>query len=570
MRNLGVPTSYVNWMLAKLSGRSTCLAFDDYTSVPLPVDNGIDQGCPLSVIFYLLYNAPLVKVPRPANNELCVAYIDDITFVTWGPTFEDNHRTLVDMMSRKGGALEWSDSHNSTFELDKTACIDFAPSATSKQLDRPPITIRDQTITPVRSHTLLGVVLDQTLSWREQCDKALAKGQMWAGQLNRLARMSYGTPMDTARRLYLSIAVPRFSYAADVWYTPVTLVPGGRSTGSVGFAKRLARIQSTAARAILGAMQSTPVTSLDAHLDLLPMHILLNEACQHAAIRLAATPPGHPLNKAVARCAIGRKKHPSPLQRILHFANVRPTDFEKRPLSHRPLPSAPPERYPDRSVAAATAWGDASHLLVFADVAVGQAGVAAAAVLWTDEGRELRTGIRLGEAGTLSSLDAELAGILLAAHLITVFQGDTITEDATIYTDSQAAISCINNQMVGASRELLRATRRAIKLARKGSGGTTIQLRWCPGHEGIPGNEAVDEEAARVASGHTHPLPARPTISGRLPPSHEPNHLQAEHEGGEPMPSRCTLGRVGRRGQICVQIPQHPPATLPHPLPAPH
>ncbi|EUC66987.1 reverse transcriptase from transposon X-element protein, putative, partial [Rhizoctonia solani AG-3 Rhs1AP] len=212
MKNLGVPAHYVNWMLAKLSGRSTCLSFDDYTSDPLPIDNGIDQGCPLSVIFYLFYNSPLVKVPR-SNNELCIAYIDDITFVTWGHTFEDNHRTLTEMMSREGGTLDWSDSHNSTFELDKTACIDFAPPATSKNLDRPPLTIRDEVITPVKSHTLLGVTLDQTLNWRKQCDKALAKGMSWAGQLNRLARMSYGTPMKTARRLYLSIAVPRFSYA---------------------------------------------------------------------------------------------------------------------------------------------------------------------------------------------------------------------------------------------------------------------------------------------------------------------------------------------------------------------
>ncbi|KEP45725.1 putative reverse transcriptase from transposon X-element protein, partial [Rhizoctonia solani 123E] len=504
MKNLGVPAHYVNWMLAKLSGRSTCLSFDDYTSDPLPIDNGIDQGCPLSVIFYLFYNSPLVKVPR-SNNELCIAYIDDITFVTWGHTFEDNHRTLTEMMSREGGALDWSDSHNSTFELDKTACIDFAPPATSKNLDRPPLTIRDEVITPVKSHTLLGVTLDQTLNWRKQCDKALAKGMSWAGQLNRLARMSYGTPMKTARRLYLSIAVPRFSYAADIWYSLVTQGPGGRRSGSAGFADRLARIQSTAARAILGAMRSTPVTSLDAHLDLLPMYILMNEACQRAAVRLAATPTDHPLRKAVIKCAIGRKRHQPPLQRILHFAGVKPSDLEQWPFNRNPLPSTPPEPFQDRQGAAATAWADKAHLLVFADAAVSRAGVAAAAILWGDGDRELRTGVRLGEPGSFSSLDAEVASILLAAHLVTTIQQDTIVDDVTIYSDSQAAISCINHHAKGASRNLIRETRKAIRTARKGSGGTLINLVWSPGHMGIPGNEAADAEASRVASGHTHP-----------------------------------------------------------------
>ncbi|EUC56543.1 reverse transcriptase from transposon X-element protein, putative, partial [Rhizoctonia solani AG-3 Rhs1AP] len=76
--------------------------------------------------------------------------------------------------------------------------------------------------------------------------------------------------------------------------------------------------------------------------------------------------------------------------------------------------------------------------------------------------------------------------------------------DATIFTDSQAAILCIDGHSEGASRGLLRATISAIKKARKGSGGTEIRLKWCPGHAGVPGNETADEEAARVASGFPH------------------------------------------------------------------
>ncbi|KAF8600582.1 hypothetical protein BDV93DRAFT_447173, partial [Ceratobasidium sp. AG-I] len=87
-------------MLAKLAGRTTSLAFDDYESDPLPILNGIDQGCPLSVIFYLLYNSPLVRVPDDNANELCIAYVDDITYVTWGKSFTHTHRRIKDMMIR--------------------------------------------------------------------------------------------------------------------------------------------------------------------------------------------------------------------------------------------------------------------------------------------------------------------------------------------------------------------------------------------------------------------------------------------------------------------------------------
>ncbi|KAJ1301817.1 hypothetical protein OPQ81_009045 [Rhizoctonia solani] len=165
----------------------------------------------------------------------------------------------------------------------------------------------------------------------------------------------------------------------------------------------------------------------------------------------------------------------------------------------------PPEPFPERSKAMAAAWADRSHIQVFTDAVVNQTGVAAAAVLCTDGGLELRVGVRLGGPSSLSSLDTEIAGILLAAHLVTRIQADTIVDDVTIYTDSQTAISCINNHTKGASRQLLKATRKEIRLARRNSGGMTIHLKWCPGHEGVPGNEAADEEAARAAAGATYP-----------------------------------------------------------------
>ncbi|KAJ1299577.1 hypothetical protein OPQ81_002543 [Rhizoctonia solani] len=287
--------------------------------------------------------------------------------------------------------------------------------------------------------------MDQTLSWHKQCDKALAKGQQWAGQLIWLARMLYRTSAATARHLYLSIAVPCFTYAVDIWYSLVSQGPNGCRMGSAGFADCLARIQSMAARAILGAMHSTPVTSLDAHLDLLPMHLLLNEACQCMAICLAATLTSHPLHKSVLKCLIGRKRHQALLQCILQFMGVKPSNFEQWPFKHRPLPSSPPEVYQERDAAVATAWADRAHLMVFADAMVNRAGVTAAAVLWGDGVQELRTGLRLGKPDSLLSLDTEIAGILLAVHLITSTQEHMIVDNAIIYSDLQVAISCINH-----------------------------------------------------------------------------------------------------------------------------
>jgi hypothetical protein len=46
MEELGVPNAYIKWMRAKFDGRTTCLAFDDYESAPLPISNDIKDVTP--------------------------------------------------------------------------------------------------------------------------------------------------------------------------------------------------------------------------------------------------------------------------------------------------------------------------------------------------------------------------------------------------------------------------------------------------------------------------------------------------------------------------------------------
>jgi ribonuclease HI len=341
----------------------------------------------------------------------------------------------------------------------------------------------------------------------------------WAAQLYRLARTSYGVAAHTLRRLYLSIAVPRFAYAIDVWYTPVTLGtrPKERGKGSIGFAKRLQRIQSTAARAILGAMKSSSVDSLDAHAGLLPTHILLNEACQWSAIRLAAIPDSHPLAKAVTKCARGRKRHIPPLQAILHFAGRKPSDFDKKPPPPRTT-RAPitPRQFPHKAQAIMDVHTDHPHVQVFADGTAKKEGVATAAVLTVNGRRRLVSGVRLGDKGNISVLDAELAGILLTTHLI---HSIPAVDSATIFTDSQLAIRSLDGEEVGATTSLVRAVARAVKRVRARDRGTTAVIQWCPGHQDIPGHEMADREASLVAKGKTFdPTLIPPLLCNYTPP----------------------------------------------------
>src|ERR1700683_4243965 len=61
MKMCRVPTCFVDLMARKLTGRTTRLKFDDFTSDPIPLDNRTTQGDLDSMSLFSFYNAPLIK-----------------------------------------------------------------------------------------------------------------------------------------------------------------------------------------------------------------------------------------------------------------------------------------------------------------------------------------------------------------------------------------------------------------------------------------------------------------------------------------------------------------------------
>ena len=81
MRKCGIPKQYTDWYHVRLTGRQTVLCFDDYTSPSFNIENGIDQGCPLSALAFLFYNTDILDIPDRKNGETGAGFIDDIIFV---------------------------------------------------------------------------------------------------------------------------------------------------------------------------------------------------------------------------------------------------------------------------------------------------------------------------------------------------------------------------------------------------------------------------------------------------------------------------------------------------------
>ena len=169
------------------------------------------------MILFIIYNSDLIEMAEN-SNELMLAFVDDMAFITIGKDFHETHATLIDMLECEGGGYQWSKNHNSKFETSKFVLIDFSMN---RAKERPPIKVRGITIKPSSSHKFLGVILNQELHWKEQANYSLGKGMEYAILMRCISGASWGTPSKLTRQLYQAVVIPRVTYAASVWMKPM-------------------------------------------------------------------------------------------------------------------------------------------------------------------------------------------------------------------------------------------------------------------------------------------------------------------------------------------------------------
>jgi ribonuclease HI len=94
--------------------------------------------------------------------------------------------------------------------------------------------------------------------------------------------------------------------------------------------------------------------------------------------------------------------------------------------------------------------------------------------------------------------DAECAALARALEEATRRQ--TAPARVTIFTDAQAAIRRMASEDPGPGQKYAILARRHIRTLRRARPDITIEIRWCPAHKGVPGNEKADEWAKLAAA----------------------------------------------------------------------
>ncbi len=487
MRKRRIPERYVTLISCLLEGRRTRLRFDDFLSTFRSIDNGIGQGCPLSMIIYILYNADLLEIPEDEKED-AIGYVDDAILIATGDTFEATVNTLQNMMERNGGGFEWSRLHNSKFEITKVAVMHMSRRTRRDPVggarikirnEAPPLIVSGSTVTVVQEYKYLG-----ELRWRAQAMRATEKATKWTLMFKRLTKPTTGVRLPLMRKLYLSVGIPKLTYAIDVWYTPPHKPLGQqRNSGSVTAARLMSRVQRIACLAITGALRSTATDIAEAHANIPPLVVSLQNMCRRASIRMCTIPASHPNYTLINTTPpLKPRPHESPITRLQRMFKLDAKDIEK--ITPRLIPPNVTRNYSTtiratRELSMEYEATNAATVTIYTDGSGFGGGVGAAAVMYKDDAVSPYKIYRhhLGSINRHSTYEGEIVGLILAAWML-VGLGDRYVgyDEINLFVDCQSAIEAVSKGDPGPGQYLFDAFNKLTqKLDQRGQQRHQIQ-----------------------------------------------------------------------------------------------
>ena len=212
MRNKGIPTKLCNVTLNFITHR--CLLFSHPSeTVFFRVARGVPQGSSIGPILWNLVLDTLLT-SSGLHRGIYTAYADDINVVIAANSRVQLEREGHDALSI---ISRWSDSKSLRLSVDKTKVLLMYNTA---KLIRPPyFYVSGQQIKTVKSHKILGCIVDSNLTWIPHAQAIRSAIQGMSRRLLSVARNNWGVNSSIIKTWYLNVAERIIVYAAPVWAT---------------------------------------------------------------------------------------------------------------------------------------------------------------------------------------------------------------------------------------------------------------------------------------------------------------------------------------------------------------
>ena len=248
MTSTGIRQCIIPWLADFLSERRQAVRFHGEVSSFQPITCGVPQGTRMGPLcFLVLINDALL------DTTFRWKYVDDSTLGTVINNTDPDYSHLQDTLNN---LIAWTNTNHVTINHKKTVVMHFNLATTPTPA--PALTLDTHTLDVVTTTKLLGVIIDDKLSWGDHVSAVIKSSSYRLYMLRRLK--SFGLPTTELCNIYNLFILPKLTYASPAFSSSLSLTQ----------LRRLERIQKRAAKIIMGPSYNTYVDALST-LDLITL-----------------------------------------------------------------------------------------------------------------------------------------------------------------------------------------------------------------------------------------------------------------------------------------------------------